>query len=163
MSRGLSAADAEDVVSRAWERARSRFDPARGSFSALLGVAVDNECRYWWRTWQRRASRELLLVRDPTAAVEETAIAERNQERLLAHLTAKERRLFATWALQKHLPNGRFPAAKAAASLGLDVRAYNNAKRRLKSRLESLLVELDLTAADLMPATSGGRIHAERN
>jgi DNA-directed RNA polymerase specialized sigma24 family protein len=99
---------------------------------------VRNECIDWWRAAQQAPtpSGQLELVAAPTAASMEQVAA--NQRRLLDALDPDERRLFATWALQKHLPQGTLDAAGAAARLGLDVRSYNNAKRRLRDKIRRL-------------------------
>ncbi|TNE89936.1 MAG: hypothetical protein EP330_09950 [Deltaproteobacteria bacterium] len=155
MSRGLSAEDAEDVVASAWEKARASYAPERGSFEALMYAVVDRDCRYQWRQRQRR--RELLdekvvpfatrTARRDAAVVAQQA--SRCQERVLERLEPEERRVFAAWALQKHLPRGQFDAAAAARSVGMDVPAFNNAKRRLGTRLLAVLAELGLEPRDL--------------
>lgn len=153
MARGLPVQDAEDVVSRSYDRVAASFDPDRGSFEALYMKVVDNECRYFWRTWQRKRARVLELVRTTDLTPQRsTGAAERageHQRRLLEALTEDERRVFATWSLQRHLPRGTLKAAEAAASLGLTVREWENAKRRLRTRISHLLDAWGLHPRDL--------------
>jgi DNA-directed RNA polymerase specialized sigma24 family protein len=159
MGRGLPPQVAEDVVFAAWERAQQGFDPARGSFEAYMQRIVRRDCAGWWRRQgvQRRAHDGLRLVPDPPAAAE-VARAEACQQQLLEALQPDERAVFATWALQRHLGKGRLSAADAGASIGLEPRAYDNAKRRLKARLHALMERFGWSLADLIP---GGR-HADR-
>jgi len=153
MARGVAAEDAEDIVLRCYHRVADRFDPDRGSFEALYLKAVDNECRFFWRTWQRREKRHLQLVHEPEVTPNRSRTgaerAEKNQRRLLEALSPSERKAFATWALQRHLPRGRLNAAGASRSLGLTVREWENAKRRLKTRIAALLDEWGMTPRDL--------------
>ena len=152
MSRGLSAEDAEDIVFRSYYKAADHYDPARGAFEHLFGSVVDNECRFFWRTWQRREKRHLRLVVDPSleqrpeGAGAEQATA--RQKRLLEALTADEREIFAMWALQRHLPRGRLGAKDAASRLNITVSEWENAKRRLKAKLARLLDEWGLSPRD---------------
>ena len=149
MARGVAAEDAEDIVLRCYHRVADRFDPDRGSFEALYLKAVDNECRFFWRTWQRREKRHLQLVHEPEVTPNRSRTgaerAEKNQRRLLEALSPSERKAFATWALQRHLPRGRLNAAGASRSLGLTVREWENAKRRLKTRIDGLLAAWDMS------------------
>ena len=150
MGRGLPAQAAEDVVAEAWERATAAYRPERGAFEALLQRTVQRACASWWRRQSRFADHDpdppALRAIDP----HEHRAAEA-QRQLLAHLSPDERRLFATWALQKHLPRGVLDARKAAARLGLDVPAYNAAKKRLARRILALASELGLSSHDLLP------------
>jgi DNA-directed RNA polymerase specialized sigma24 family protein len=151
MGRGLPAPDAEDVVLRCYTPVSTAFDPKRGSFGALYHRAVENACRGWWR--QRRRQPVLRLVGEPSVAprvrppAEERATA--NQERLIAALGPQERRVFATWALQRHLPRGRLTAKDAARSLDISVSEWENAKRRLRTRITKLLDDWGLEPRDL--------------
>ena len=143
LGRGLPEPDAEDVVVAAWHRAVAAHDPTRGPFEALLIRTVQNACTDWWRqarTAPTEADVESLATPRP-ADLEQVAA---NQRRLIEALTDEERRLFATWALQKHLPQGTLDAAGAAARLGMDVRTYNNGKRRLKARIQALAAQWGL-------------------
>lgn len=152
MSRGLSAQDAEDVVFRSYYKAAEGFDPSRGSFEHLFGAVVDNECRFFWRTWQRRERRHLRLVEDPALEPRPDApgaeLAAARQKELLAALTEDERTLFSTWALQRHLPRGRLTAKEAAARLDISVSEWENAKRRLKLKVTKLLDNWGLSPRD---------------
>lgn len=152
MSRGLQAQDAEDVVLRSYYKAAEAYDRDRGSFEHLFGAVVDNECRFWWRTWQRSERRHLRLVVDPALEERpETPAAERaaaQQQRLLDALTEEERRVFALWALQRHLPRGRLGAADAAARLGVTTAEWENAKRRLRTKIAQLLDDWKLSPRD---------------
>jgi DNA-directed RNA polymerase specialized sigma24 family protein len=156
MSRGLPVADAEDAVARAWERSRDAFDPRRGSFEGLMHRVLDNECRYWWRAQQRAERARDNLVHHPGVALAAPPRPPTARERAATHQAAllerlddDERRLFAAWALQKHLPQGTYPASQVAAGLGLTVAELNNAKKRLRTRIATLLDELGLDARDL--------------
>lgn len=151
MGRGLPAQVAEDVVYAAWERAGPSYDPRRGSFEAYLQKVVRNDCAYWWRKQQRteRAHAHLRLLEGGTGTHRREQ-AHRNQEALLDALDAEERRVFATWALQKHLGKGQVTSETLSASLGMEPRAYENAKRRLKARLQSLLGRFGWSVADLL-------------
>lgn len=141
MQRGISAEDAEDIVVRAWERAVAGFDPGRGSFEPYWATLVDTDCRYHWRAWQRRQQRDLRLLHEPrdpvAAAARERAAA--NQERLVEALSEEERAVFATWALQRHLPRGTLDAEAAARSLGVAASEWENAKKRLRTKINRLL------------------------
>lgn len=159
MQRGLPAEDAEDIVVRAWERAAATFDPDRGSFEPYWARLVDTDCRYFWRTWQRRARRDLRLVTEPLdpsrARAAERAAA--NQERLLDAFEESERAVFATWAMQRHLPRGTLKNPDAARSLGLSVREWENAKRRLRTRISNLLDAWGLAPRDLFSVNDDER------
>lgn len=151
MSRGLPEAEAEEVVARSWEKAARAYEPRRGAFEALLYRVVENEVRYWWRQQGRWVQADVHDFPGP-AEVEIQRARQRawdNQHALLQHLSVEERQLFSAWALQKHLGKGRFPAGAAASSLGLDVRQYENAKRRLKKHIHAILAELGLRPRDL--------------
>lgn len=139
LSRGLPEPDAEDVVVTAWQKAVAAWTPERGAFEALLARVVQRESVEWWRRARRQPVVEPGTVELVTAPppVDLERIAE-NQRRLLDALSAEERRVFATWALQKHLPQGQLDAAGAAGRLGMSVADYNNAKRRLKDKIHRL-------------------------
>ena len=151
MQRGIPAEDAEDIVVRAWERATATFDPDRGSFEPYWARLVDTDCRYFWRTWQRRSRRDFRLVHEPnhpsTAEARERAAS--NQQRLLEAFDDQERAIFATWAMQKHLPRGVLKASDAARHLQLSVGEWENAKRRLRTRIHRLLDAWGLQPRDL--------------
>lgn len=143
LGRGLPEPDAEDVVVAAWHKAVEAYEPSRGPFEALLARTVRNACTDWWRRAQtHRADGDVTTLASPTPADLEQVAA--NQRRLLEALTDDERRVFATWALQKHLPQGTLDAAAAAARLDMDVPTYNNAKRRLKDRIRRLATQWGL-------------------
>lgn len=159
MGRGLPAQVAEDVVFEAWEKADASFDPARGNFEAFMQRIVRNDCAYWWRRQARavRATSHLRLVQEPDdGAAEERA--SRNQAALLEALDPEERSIFAAWALQKHLGKGQLTSVDVSRSLGLPLSEYENAKRRLRVRLERLLTRFGWSVRDLL---SGGD-HADR-
>ncbi|MEZ4234928.1 MAG: hypothetical protein R3F59_01935 [Myxococcota bacterium] len=110
MGRGLPAADAEDTVARAYERAAAAYDPRRGAFGALLQRVVQREAIEWWRTHLRRPEARdgalAVVAAPPSGAALEAACA--NQRRLLDALEPAERAVFAAWALQKvHSRRGR--------------------------------------------------------
>jgi DNA-directed RNA polymerase specialized sigma24 family protein len=159
MGRGLPPQEAEDVVFDAWERAHTAFDPARGDFETYMHAAVRHACAYWWRRQARagRAHAHLRLLPSP----EDTAGPERaasHQQALLDALTEEEREVFAAWALQKHLGKGQVQSAEVAASIGLSPRAFDNAKRRLKTQLDRLLARFGWTVADVLH----GEDHVDR-
>ena len=165
MQRGLPAEDAEDIVVRAWERAAATFDPDRGSFEPYWATLVDTDCRYFWRTWQRRARRDFRLINEPsdpsTAQARERAAE--NQQRLLDAFDERERAVFATWAMQKHLPRGTLKAPDAAKSLGVSVGEWENAQRRLRTRINQLLGAWGLQPRDLFSVEADERPRHKRS
>lgn len=166
MARGIPAQDAEDIVLRSYHKTAAAFDPKRGSFDALYMRVVDNECRFWWRTRQRQERRELRLVHEGWWEPRPTEGAERahgNQRRLLDALDDDERRVFGTWALQRHLPRGRLKADDAAETLGMTVRDWENAKRRLKNRISGLLESWGLAPRDLFSVEDDERPRQARS
>lgn len=150
MRRGLPAPDAEDVVLRAYERCARSYDPERGTFDALLQRAVQREAATWWRDRGRRPEEPALRVvaADAGRGIAAVELAAMNQRRLLEALTPDERRLFAMWALQRHLPQGQLVAADAARQLGLSVADYDNAKRRLRAKVLQVMASLGLDPRD---------------
>lgn len=147
MRKGVPRADAEDLVVDAYEKARRAHDPSRGAFSALMQRIVTNEAVSWWRVAaRRRPLPDSLVAPRPTAAHKHRA--ETNQRRLLEALDAQERAVFAAWALQRHLPRGAFDASTAADAAGLDPAAYENAKRRLKTKVHTLSQQWGLEPRD---------------
>jgi DNA-directed RNA polymerase specialized sigma24 family protein len=153
LSRGLPVQDAEDVVIQAYEKAARAYDPARGGFEPLLYKVVVNDCRYWWRTQQRWERVRGAILRFPGASMRSgppaAEMANKRQEALLEALTPEERDVFAAWALQRHLKKGQYPATAAAASLSMSVREYENAKRRLRTRVAQILSEWGMAPRDL--------------
>lgn len=149
MGRGLPAQVAEDVVFEAWERAAATFDPSKGSFEAYMQVAVRNACAYWWRGQARRPRVPEPDALDPEDA-ERRERAAQAQAQLLDALSEEERRVFAAWALQRHLGKGRVSAEDVGRSIGLDARAFENAKRRIKERLVRLLEGFGWSPAALL-------------
>jgi DNA-directed RNA polymerase specialized sigma24 family protein len=150
LKHGLPREEAEEIVARSWERAAPHFDPSRGSLEALLHRTVQREAIDWWRDrarWQR--VQEQLQAENPHVVLPISKSADANQRRLLERLDEQERRIFAAWALQKHLPQGDFDAQRAAETVGLTVPAFNQAKRRLKTRILRTLQELGLESRDL--------------
>ena len=140
VSRGVPAADAEDLVVASWEKAQHTWSPSKGPFDAFARRIAGQKAIDWWRTAMRRrevpvAGLQLASAQGYGADYERV---DDNQRRLLAALSADERRVFAAWALQKHLPQGQLTADDAAARVGLTVPEYNNAKRRLKARIQDL-------------------------
>lgn len=157
MARGCPPQVAEDLVVAAWEKAAAAFDAERGAFGALLTRTLDREVLDWWRHRGVQDRLEPALTvhersRHARAVDPETrALAHRNQQRLLEALDADERAVFHTWALQRHLPRGAFPASAAAERLGLEVPAYEAAKKRLRRRISALLDAWGLSPRDLIP------------
>lgn len=145
---GVPAADAEDLAAVAWERAATRFQAERGPFDAFFERVGQTVIADWWRRHRRRA--EVGLVAEPEArpSSERLERVHANQQRLLEALTEEERAVFATWALQKHLPQGHLTAPRAAKSLGLTVEAFNLAKRRLQARIRKLAEAWNLAPRD---------------
>ena len=150
LKRGVPREEAEDIVSRCWERASNHYQPEKGSFEALLNRMVEREATDWWRDRQRwrrvqeRVKAEPSLLSQPISREAET-----NQKRLLEHLSPQECQLFAAWALQKHLPQGSYDAKRVAETVGLSIAELNNAKKRLKTRIVHILEELGLESRDL--------------
>ena len=155
MRRGVPRSDAEDIVLHAYEKAAPTHDPARGSLEALLHRTVERETVDWWRR-ERAWTRAAETIRSEAAVVRLHGVdpatrrrAHLHQEALLERLTPAERKVFAAWALQRHLPQGELTASRAAATLGVSVPEYNNAKKRLARRIHAVLDELGLTPRDL--------------
>lgn len=150
LKQGVPREEAEDIVARCWERASAHYQPGRGSFEAFLNRMVEREAIDWWRDrkrWQRVQER---LKAEPRAASQPVSVAaETNQRLVLERLDPQECRLFAAWALQKHLPQGSFDAQRVAATVGVPVAELNNAKKRLKTRILNILNELGLESRDL--------------
>ncbi|MEO0601736.1 MAG: hypothetical protein AAF211_09880, partial [Myxococcota bacterium] len=123
-------------------------EPRRGTFDAFFEQVGRTAIADWWRRHRRRA--EVGLSHEPEAPRDDARLewVHANQQRLLAALDDAERDVFATWALQKHLPQGHLTAPRAARSLGLSVEAFNLAKRRLQSRIKRLADEWDLEPRD---------------
>lgn len=150
MGRGLPAQVAEDLVFESWETARARFDPTKGTFEAYMQRIVRNRCAYWWREEARadRAAHGLRLV--PPHDGPRAEQAARNQDALIAALEPDERAVFAAWALQRHLGKGRVRAEDVGRSIGLAPNEFENAKRRLKLRLEALLARFGWSVGELL-------------
>jgi DNA-directed RNA polymerase specialized sigma24 family protein len=155
--RGLPAQVAEDVVFESWQHASHHFDASRGLFEPFMQQVVRRRCAYWWRQQGRtqRVQTHLQAVPrgEPLAWVDREQAAA-HQEALLAALKPDERQVFGAWALQKHMGKGRIQSAEAAASIGLAPKDYENAKRRLKSRLQRLIDGFGWSTSDLL---HGGR------
>jgi DNA-directed RNA polymerase specialized sigma24 family protein len=156
LRRGVPTADAEDIAVLSWERAMAAWKAERGPFEPLFQRVLQRQIADWWRTVARRA--EIApppgLADDAPPSAQLEAVC-RNQERLLEALTEPERAVFATWALQKQLPQGQLTAERAAAGLGMDVRGYDNAKRRLKGRILALAEAFGLAPADFFSCVEG--------
>ncbi|MBX2802650.1 MAG: hypothetical protein KTR31_33530 [Myxococcales bacterium] len=154
LKRGVPPADAEDIAVQAYERAASRFDPARGGFDAFYRRVAQSQIAQWWRECCRRA---VPLFTEPTAVAPTVRLEEvaHNQQRLLDALDADERRLFAAWALQKHLPQGQMTAERAAETLGITVAEFNNGKRRLAATVRRLADEWGLQPRDFFSCGEG--------
>lgn len=154
MGRGIPPQDAEDIVVAAYHKVAQRFDPSRGSFEALYMTTVDNDCRYYWRTLERRERRHLRVVEADgitrRASHEGAERADRNQQALVDAFTDEEREIFALWALQRHLPRGTLKALDAASALGLSVSEWENAKRRLRTRITKLMDDWGLAPRDFL-------------
>jgi DNA-directed RNA polymerase specialized sigma24 family protein len=157
LRRGVPAADAEDIAVSAWEKASASFVPARGEFGALYQRVVQTAIVDWWRQIGRRRETPSVSAWTLPAPVPSSTLEDvmRNQERLLAALTEDERRVFATWALQKHLPQGGLTAERAAASLRMSTADYENAKRRLKAQILRLAEQWQLAPADFFSCVEG--------
>jgi DNA-directed RNA polymerase specialized sigma24 family protein len=154
MRRGLPRPDAEDLVQRAWEKSVAAHDTSKGSLEALMTRVVQRDAVDWWRRQMRHsaAHEQLKLTVVDSGDSGARQIAAKNQRTLLDALDAEERRVFGVWALQKHLPQGSFPAPRAARTLGMTVPEYENAKRRLRSKVRHVLDELGWTPHDLYSA-----------
>lgn len=151
MGRGLPPQVAEDVVHEAWEKASRSFDPRRGTFEAFMQRLVRNDCAGWWRRHgvaERAHAHLRILPRDDDQMARERAAL--HQAALLEALEPEEREVFAAWALQKHLGKGRVTSADLSRSLGLAPSEYENAKRRLATRLSRLMDQLGLTVTELI-------------
>ncbi|GEM_PF-2662593 len=135
------------------------YDPRRGSLKAALKSVITNRYRDLVRRSGRGAlvKRRLRLVTPEGVAGADVEVERRvradNRSRLLAALSPEERGLFQTWMLQR---SDELDGPAAARSLGLNMRDYENQKKRLRRRCKKLLDELGMEPADLMePATQG--------
>ena len=148
--RGIPVQDAEDLVFDAYQRAATSFKTERGDFASYMHTIVRNATAYWWRqrSIQERVHGHLRLIMPPDSARAERAA--RNQARVVEALSETEQQIFAAWALQKHLGKGQVTSEDMSASLGMNVKDYENAKRRLKSRLQRVLDELGWTVEDVL-------------
>lgn len=159
---GATSEEAEDLTHDAlavFHADPGWYDPRRGSLKAALKSVITNRYRDLVRRSGRGAlvKRRLRLVTPagaPDAAHEvEQKVRARNRKRLIDALSVEERGLFRAWMLQR---SGEVDGPEAARSLGLDMRDYENHKKRLRRRCRKLLDELGLEPADLMaPATRG--------
>ena len=150
LRRGVPPQEAEDIVAVAWERAVRTYDSDRGTFEAFLNRIVERKVADWWREHRRwRRVSERLKAESNVVALPVSDGAHDNQRRLLERLDPTERKVFAAWALQKHLKQGAFDARAAATSVGMTVTEFNNAKKRLRTRVMAVLDELGLEARDL--------------
>lgn len=151
MGRGLPAQAAEDVVFDAWLKAADHFDPTRGTLQAFMQRIVRNDCAYWWRRQRRetRAHEYLRLLPDPSSTISEER-ASRKQDRFIHALSQRERTVFNAWALQQHLGKGIITSKEVGESLGMEPHEYDNAKRRLRTRLNTLLGQFGWTVRALI-------------
>lgn len=157
--RGVPLQEAEDIVFDAYHRAARTFSAERGSFESYMHAIVRNACAGWWRRDAQTARAQAhLRVLDGGAdsALEEQA--SRNQSAMLDALDEGERKIFAAWALQKHLGKGQVTSVEVSRSLGMGVSEYENAKRRLRSRLHRLLHQFGWSVSQLLYGTE----HADR-
>ena len=107
LKQGVPREEAEDIVARCWERATSHYESDRGSFEALVNRMVEREAVDWWRDRKRWQKVQARLKAEPAVVSQPVSVhAEANQRLLLERLNPQECRLFAAWALQKHLPQG---------------------------------------------------------
>ena len=144
---GASDEEAEDLVQESVERTVRDphwHDPSRGSLLSLLRTVVRNRWidRHRATRTHERATPSLRLVTDTTPL----APARGHRAAFLASLTQDERQLFELWLRQRA---GELDAHAAARSLGLDVPAYEAAKKRLRRRCRAVLEALELDPQDL--------------
>jgi DNA-directed RNA polymerase specialized sigma24 family protein len=151
MGRGLPAQAAEDVVFEAWHKAAETFDKRRGSFEAYMQRIVRNKCTDWWRRESsvERAHNHLRLVPASRESRREER-ASRHQTALLAALDPSELAVFNAWALQRHLGKGRVTSRDMSQSLGMAPADYENAKRRLRTRIETLMTDFGWSVRSLL-------------
>ncbi|MEN0061155.1 MAG: sigma factor [Myxococcota bacterium] len=151
MGRGLPPQEAEDVVFEAFERARRSFDAERGAFDTYVHALVRNACASWWRRRQTRERvHQHLRLLAPLEAAPDPPAAAAYQARIVDALDDDEREVFMAWAMQKHVGKGQRTSEEWATSLGLTKVQYENAKRRLKVRLNGLLEEFGWSVAQLL-------------
>lgn len=149
LGRGVPPQVAEDIVFEAWERGSSAFDPSKGTFEALLQTSVRNATASYWRS-ERRKQRVVEALVPPSSDTRNEERADARQVELLSALGPEERKVFAAWALQKHLGKGRVTSAGISASIGLETADFENAKRRLRARLLVLLNQFGWTTRGLI-------------
>lgn len=148
-----SVEEAEDLVQETVEvalKSPAWFDPERGTKLAAMRAILRNRLidRRRHQAVHERSTPHLRLV--PTEPDADSLLMEedaRDRRRaFLAQLTPEERQVFQAWLRQRR---GDFTATGAAATLDLDVPAYEAAKKRLRRRCHLVLDDLGLEAADL--------------
>ncbi|MBX2800086.1 MAG: hypothetical protein KTR31_20580 [Myxococcales bacterium] len=151
---GCSVEEAEDLVQEALGVLVARpdwYDPARGTLLAALKGIVHHRWVNLRRasSVQRAAAPRLQLVADPVPSPAGPVAQQEAQalrRRFLALLAEDERAVFRAWTQQR----ARVVDARGAArGLGLQVAAYEAAKKRLRRRCAAILDELGVDATDL--------------
>ncbi|MEO0603550.1 MAG: sigma factor [Myxococcota bacterium] len=153
MRLGASPEEAEDLVQDSIEvavRDPGWFDRSRASLltaltSVLRNRFIDHARR---RDVHRRVRPHLRLVEatpGPGRSLDEQD-ATRTRQLMLSQLTPEERGVFGAWLRQRR---GEWTVTEADASVGLDAKRFENAKKRLRRRCRTALAELEIETADL--------------
>ena len=154
-ARGLGASeqDSEELVQEtvlALVHDPRWYDPRRGEVLSLLRTALRNRFVDGRRRQAVRGRAEPLLRLVEDAPLPEhqlrAAQAAARRRALVELLSASERLVFRAWLLQRQ---GALTGDAAAHQAELSPAAYEAAKKRLRRRLQALLVELELQPGDL--------------
>lgn len=147
-----SVEEAEDLVQETMQVALERpgwFDEDREPLAAMRAILKNRLIdRRRHQAMQQRKAPMLRLVKpepDPSDLLEQSRASDLRLA-FLAQLEPAERDLFQAWLRQRR---GDVQAPAAAASLGLDVAAYEAAKKRLRRRCHRILADLAIDPADL--------------
>ncbi|MBX2803571.1 MAG: hypothetical protein KTR31_38185 [Myxococcales bacterium] len=159
---GASVEEAEDLVQDTLEVVCADpgwFDRSRGSLITALTTVLRNRFIDRRRHDQvhRRATPHLRLLEPPSATPDQAVAAAEARARrklFLAQLTQEERALFGAWLKQDRR---MLQAQEAAASLGMRVSDYDNAKKRLRRRCRWILLQLEIETHDLFGPEGGAR------
>lgn len=157
---GATVEEAEDLVQDTLETVLADpgwFDRSRASLATALTAVLRNrfiDRRRHDQVHHRATPRLRLLEPPPDPPDRAVAASEARARRalFLTQLSPDERALFRAWVQQSRR---LIQAQEAAASLGMRVSDYDNAKKRLRRRCRRILLELQLEAHDLFGPEGG--------